>query len=113
MDEAVHFYTQQVGFTLEVRHDWGFSVLKMDEQTRLGLMLESVWDREYPDNEDLPRPRVAIQTDDFDGEMTKLKQHGVPVGTINGEPGERRWVTFYDHDENPFFLWTDPEEPLN
>jgi len=112
MDEALQFYTGCVGFTLEKRNDWGFTVLKMDDKTRLGLMLASAWDREYPDDDQLPKARVALQTDDFEGEIAKLRRSAVEIGTIKGEPGGRQAVTFTDPDGNPFFLWTDPEESM-
>jgi len=112
MDEAIQFYTQQVGFNVEQRFDWGFAVLTVDGSHRLGLVLESEWEREYPDEDSLPRPRIAIQTDDFAGEMHRLRNSGIPFGTIRGDRGKRQSVTFFDPDENPVFLWADPDEPL-
>src|SRR2546423_14595259 len=112
MDDAIQFYTQQVGFAVDERFDWGFPVLTVDGDNRLGLVLESEWEREYPDEDELPRPRIAIQTDDFHAELYRLQNSGVPIGTIKGEKGKRQSVTFFDPDENPVFLWADPEEKL-
>lgn len=113
MDEAIRFYTQQVGFKLVKRFDWGFAYLDMDGKSTLGLMLESKWQREYPDTDELPAPRVALQTDDFDHEIARLKNNGVHMGVVKGEPGGHRAVNFWDVDENAFFLWTDPTEPMD
>ena len=112
MDDAIQFYTQQVGFAVEQRFDWGFTVLTVDGDNRLGLVLESEWEREYPDEDELPRPRIAIQSDNFHAELNRLRMHGIPFGTIRGEAGTRQSVTFFDPDENPVFLWADPAEPL-
>lgn len=112
MDEAIQFYTQQVGFSLEERYDWGFAVISVDGQSRIGLVLESEWEREYPDEDSLPKPRIAIQTDDFAGEIHRLRNMNVPIGTIKGGTGERQSVTFFDPDENPVFMWADPQERM-
>lgn len=111
MDDAIRFYTEQIGFTLEQRYDWGFAVLNADGSC-IGLMLESAWDREFPDTDELPKPRIALQTDDFDTQVHRLRTLGVAMGTVNGHHGGRQTVTFCDLDENPIFLWSDPEEPM-
>lgn len=112
LDEAIRFYTHQVGFQLLEKFDWGFAYLMMPGGHRLGIMLESVWTREYPDDENLPHPRVALQTDDLDVEIRRLLEAGVRVGEVRGEEGSQRSVVFWDSDENTFFLWHDPNEPF-
>ncbi len=110
-EAAIAFYTQKVGFALEQRYDWGFAVLSAPGG-KIGIMLESHWDREFPDDDQIPRTRVAIQTDDFSGEIARLIKEGVQLGGIHGEPGQRQTVTFYDNDYNLFFLWSDPSESM-
>ena len=112
LDDAIKFYTEFIGFKLESRYDWGFAVLDVDGKSKVALMLESEWDREYPDEDLLPCPRVAIQTDDFDATIRNLRAHRIDLGTVKGEPGARQTVTFIDPDQNPIFLWSDPEEPM-
>jgi catechol 2,3-dioxygenase-like lactoylglutathione lyase family enzyme len=112
MDEAVRFYTEQLGFTLEERHDWGFTTLSLEGKGCIGLMLSSAWERELPDTDDLPRPRIAIQTDDFAGELHRLRSTAIRMSSINGEKGGRQSLTFLDADDNPIFLWFDPEESM-
>lgn len=111
LDEAIQFYTHQVGFKLDERYDWGFAVLSSGN-AKLGLMLESLWEREYPDEDELPKARIALQTNDFDGELRRLRSMSVPLGTVHGEHGKRQAVTFSDPDENAIYLWSDPEEPM-
>lgn len=113
LDEAIRFYTHQVGFELLERHEWGFAYLLMPGGHRLGLMLDSAWTREYPDDENLPHPRVALQTDDLEGEIKRLHEAGVHVGPVRGEQGEQRATVFWDSDGNSFFLWADPKLPLS
>lgn len=107
-DKAVHFYVEHVGFKLKEKHDWGFALLYMDDTHLLGIMDEAKWTRQYPDDDGLPRPRVAIQTDDFEGEMARLKAAGVHMGAPVGKAGETQSVNFWDEDENAFFLWCEP-----
>jgi predicted enzyme related to lactoylglutathione lyase len=111
LDTAIKFYTEKVGFKLEQRYDWGFAVVEAPGGN-LGLMQESEWEREYPDNNLRPQPRIALQTDDFDGEISRLMSTGVEFGTVNGNPGGRQSVTFNDSDENVVYLWSDPEESM-
>jgi len=111
IDSALAFYTGKVGFTLDQRYPWGFAVLNAPGG-KIGLMEEGAWDREYPDTNLKPQPRVAIQTDDFEAETERLIKAGVGLGSIKGEPGKRQSVTFFDSDENLFYLWYDPEESL-
>ena len=110
LDEAIRFQTEKLGFRLEQRFDWGFAYIDMGGH-RLGLMLESKWQREYPDDEGLPRPRVSLETDDLDAVLHHLHQRGVRYSTVQGHEGATRAVTFYDDDGNPFFLWSDPASP--
>ena len=112
MDQAITFYTESLGFKLESRYDWGFAVLDVDGSSKIALMLESAWEREYPDEDLLPAPRIAIQTDDFEAELHRLKGKRVELGTVKGEPGGRRSVTIVDKDENAILLWSDPEEKM-
>jgi catechol 2,3-dioxygenase-like lactoylglutathione lyase family enzyme len=112
MDAAIRHYTEVLGFKLIEKDEWGFAVLDVDGTSKLGLILETAWEREFPDEDELPTPRLAIQTDDFAGEVHRLKALGVPFNTIRGEKGQRQSVTFYDHDENMIYLWSDPVETM-
>ncbi|HZH98953.1 MAG TPA: VOC family protein [Fimbriimonadaceae bacterium] len=109
MDSAIRFYTQQVGFKLAQRFDWGFATIDVDGNHRLGLMQEGAWEREYPDDDGLPRPRLSVQTDDFDADVQRMKNAGIGFGVIRGEPGKHRATNFFDADGNAIFLWTDPD----
>jgi catechol 2,3-dioxygenase-like lactoylglutathione lyase family enzyme len=111
LDNAIAYYTERIGFTLDVRYEWGFAVLDAPGG-KVGLMTESSWDREYPDTDALPLPRIALQTDDFEAETQRLISSGVNLGSIKGVPGARQSVCFFDHDENVFYLWYDPSEPM-
>lgn len=107
LDEAIRFYTHQVGFKLLERYDWGFAILEMDGQHKLGLMLESAWDREYPDDDTLPKPRVALRTTDLGADVRKLKEAGVHVGPVRETEAGSHSVVFWDEDSNPWFLWSE------
>lgn len=107
LEDAIRFYTQQVGFKLIKQHDENFATLDIDGTHRLGLMLEDGWVREYPDDDSHPRPRVSLQTSDLDEEIGRLKRNGVRVSAVMGEGPGLRGVNFWDSDGNPFFLWTD------
>lgn len=106
LDEAIRFYTQQVGFKLEKKYDDNFACLDMDGTHRLGLMWEDGWEREYPDDDSHPKPRVSLRTDDLDAEIARLQHNGVRVSAIMGHEEGLRGVNFWDNDGNPFFLWT-------
>jgi catechol 2,3-dioxygenase-like lactoylglutathione lyase family enzyme len=112
LDRAIQFYTQKVGYTLQHRYDWGFAIVSVDGHGNLGLMLETEWEREYPDDDSLPRPRMAIQTDQFEEDLHHLRQMGVPTSSVQGKPGGRRAVSFFDPEENAVLLWSDPEDSM-
>lgn len=112
MDEAVRFYTHKLGFKLEKQFDWGFAYIDMGGGSRLGLMLESKWNREYPDDEGLPKPRISFETDNFEEVLEMFHRKGIQHSTIMGHDGATRAVNFFDEDGNAFFVWNDPNSRM-
>jgi catechol 2,3-dioxygenase-like lactoylglutathione lyase family enzyme len=106
LDVAVESYQRQLGFKLIEKQDWGWALFEVGGG-RLGLLTEAVWKQAGEDYDGLPRPRLAFQTDDIDGEVARLKAAGVDVGEFHGKSAEMRAVTFRDACGNEFFLWDD------
>jgi predicted enzyme related to lactoylglutathione lyase len=110
LDAAVEFYTTRLGWTLREKYEWGWAQLDIDGSARVGLLTEAAWKEQ---GEGLPRPRIALQTTDIEGEVKRLKTAGVECEDISGEPGTLRAVTFSDLDGNAFFLWDDGQNRLD
>jgi predicted enzyme related to lactoylglutathione lyase len=110
LEEAVEFYTTRLGWTLVEKFDWGWAALEVDGSARVGLLTEAAWKEK---GEGLPRPRLALQTIDIEGEVKRLKAAGVACEHVEGEPGTLRAVTFTDHEGNAFFLWDDGQGKLS
>lgn len=108
LEHAVRFYTQQMGLPLRQEADWGYARLGLGEHLSLGLISESSWAREYPDDENLPKPRVALVTTDVPAELERLKAAGVHFGPVRDLDGGGKAVVFWDPDGNPFLLWNPP-----
>ncbi|MBX3114574.1 MAG: VOC family protein [Fimbriimonadaceae bacterium] len=106
LDEAVESYQKQLGFNLILKQDWGWALLEL-HGGKIGLLTEAVWKQSGEDYDGMPRPKMAFQTDDIEGEVTKLKEAGADVDDLHGEPGSMRAVTFRDLCGNEFFLWDD------
>lgn len=106
LNSAVDFYVGYFGFELIEKQDWGWALLEAGGG-KVGLLTEAVWKQSGADYEGLPRPRLAFQTDDLDGEIARLRASGVEVEDAKGEPGKMRAVTFRDLCGNEFFLWDD------
>ena len=66
-------------------------------------MAESIWSEKGGK----PAPRVSLQTTEIDAEYTRMQELGIKVGEMMGDGGQTRAFTFYDHDENAFFMWDD------
>lgn len=106
LDAAIEFYTRKLGFTLMHREDWGFAFLDADDrQGRIGLCTIEALRRDNPGEEDFPRPRLVFNVADLEEEVAAFKRRGVRVSSITGSPGRSRSATFYDEDNNPFFMW--------
>lgn len=106
LDKGVQFYQDKLGFTLIEKQDWGWALFEA-HGGKIGLLTEAVWRQAGEDYEGMPRPRVAFQTDDIEGEVAKLKQAGVEVGEYHGKSESMRAVTFRDLCCNEYFLWDD------
>ncbi|MDI9634748.1 VOC family protein [Geitlerinema splendidum] len=105
IDSAIDYYTQNLGFELEQKFDWGFALLKVDDEGgRVGLMSTDLYEREFGSG-DHPMPRLAINVANLEAEVTNLAKAGVRVSAIAGESGGNRAAHAYDPDGNAFFLW--------
>jgi catechol 2,3-dioxygenase-like lactoylglutathione lyase family enzyme len=110
LEEAIDFYTGKLGFRLREKFDWGFAYIDIDGQHCIGLMSCDSWKEEFPSEAADLRPRVALETDDFDAEYDRLKKRGVRLSSVAGKPSETRGVMIWDSDENPIFLWGPPRD---
>ena len=106
LDKGVQFYQDRLGFTLIEKQDWGWALFEA-HGGKVGLLTEAVWRQAGEDYEGMPRPRVAFQTDDIEGEVAKLREAGVEVGDYHGKSDSMRAVTFRDLCGNEYFLWDD------
>jgi catechol 2,3-dioxygenase-like lactoylglutathione lyase family enzyme len=107
LDQAVEFYRDALGYQLLDQQDWGWALLSIDGTNNVGLLTEAVWKQSGADYEGLPRPRIAIRTDDIEGEVARLKRRGVEVDELKEGKDAMRAVTFRDCCGNEFFLWDD------
>jgi catechol 2,3-dioxygenase-like lactoylglutathione lyase family enzyme len=107
LDKAVAFYRDQLGFELLDKQDWGWALFSVDGAAKVGLLTEAVWRQSGADYDILPHPRLAMRTNDIEGEVARLKSAGVSVGEIQGDVGKMRAVTYRDLCGNEFFLWDD------
>jgi catechol 2,3-dioxygenase-like lactoylglutathione lyase family enzyme len=109
IDDAINFYTQKLGFRVSEKFEWGFAYIEVDGKHRIGLMSTASWADDFPGDKDL-RPRVSLQSNDFDADVKRLQAAGVKLGKVAGVKGKPRGVVVFDNDENPIFLWTDPKD---
>jgi len=101
--EAVAFYSEKLGFTVQTVEDWGWAELTLGpDGPRIGLLLESTVRKP---GDVYPAPRIGIRTDEFHKEVEGLKERGVRVGRLSGEGETMKACNFYDEDGNAFFLW--------
>ncbi len=106
MSAAIQFYVGKLSFTLssravnaEEREEYAFLALG-------DLRLELIWDLKQaayqkPDIKQPYCPHLAIETDDMERAVARLRKEGVPI--IRGPlaiAGEETWVYFADPDNN-------------
>ena len=106
MSAAIQFYVEKLSFTLssravnaEEREEYAFLALG-------DLRLELIWDLKQtayqkPDIKQPYCPHLAIETDDMERAVARLRKEGVPI--IRGPlaiAGEVTWVYFADPDNN-------------
>jgi len=106
MDAAIQFYVGKLSFTLssravnaEEREEYAFLALG-------DLRLELIQDLKQaayqkPDIKPPYCPHLAIETDDMERAVARLREEGVPI--IRGPlaiVGEETWVHFADPDNN-------------
>ena len=106
MDVSIQFYVEKLGFTLYSRavnteegEEYVFLVL---EDLRLELV-QDLNQRDYQKPQIKPPycPHLAIETDDMEQAVNRLKERKVPI--IRGPlevAGEETWVYFCDPDNN-------------
>lgn len=106
LDSAIEFYTQKLGFTLMHREDCGFAFLDADDRHgRIGLISLETFREYHPDEKDFPGPRLVFNVVNLDEAVAEFQRKGVRVSKINGEKGSTRSATFFDADNNAFFMW--------
>jgi lactoylglutathione lyase len=106
LDAAIEFYTQKLGFTLMHREDWGFAFLDADDRHgRIGLISLDLFRQHHPEDPEYPRPRLVFNVASLDEEIAELHRKGVRVSQVYVSTGSTRSATFYDADNNPFFMW--------
>ena len=110
MSAAIQFYTERLGMRLLSQQDWGFALLAADESHNVGLLDEKTWKAPRHHDIPLPVPRLSFQTDDFDGEVERMRASGVTVEIVSADGAAIKAAVFRDQDENPFFLWDDGTE---
>jgi lactoylglutathione lyase len=106
MDVAIQFYVEKLGFTLssravntEEREEYAFLALG---DLRLEL-IQDLEQRDYQKPQIKPPycPHLAIETDDMERAVARLRESGVLI--IRGPleiAGEETWVYFRDPDNN-------------
>jgi lactoylglutathione lyase len=106
MDVAIQFYVEKLGFTLSSRavnseegEEYAFLALG---DLRLEL-IQDLKQRDYQKPQVKPPycPHLAIETDDMERAVDRLREREVPI--IRGPleiAGEETWVYFRDPDNN-------------
>lgn len=105
MDAAIEFYVQKLGFTLlsrdvNAQEGEAYAFLALDD-LRLELIQNLRHDYQQPEVEPPYCPHLAIETDDMEQAVARLRERGVPI--IRGPlviEGEETWVYFADPDHN-------------
>ena len=105
MDAAIQFYVQKLGFALLSRdvnaqegEEYAFLALG---DLRLELIQDLRHDYQKPEVKPPYCPHLAIETDDMEQAVARLRERGVPI--IRGPlviEGEETWVYFADPDHN-------------
>jgi catechol 2,3-dioxygenase-like lactoylglutathione lyase family enzyme len=106
IDAAISFYVEQLGFTLkskavneEEQEAYAFLTL---EDLRLELLQDLKLETfQKPQVKPPYCPHLAIETDDMDGTVSRMRQAGLEIlrGPLQIE-GEETWVYFVDLDNN-------------
>jgi glyoxylase I family protein len=112
IERSIAFYTQRLGFTLEMRAGSAFAAVLLG---RLRLILGgpgSSGSRPMPDGrQQLPGGwnRILIYVDDLDADIERLKGQGVPFrNAVEAGPGGKQ-TQIEDPDGNPIELHEAPE----
>jgi glyoxylase I family protein len=112
IERSIAFYTQRLGFTLEMRAGSAFAAVLLG---RLRLILGgpgSSGSRPMPDGrQQLPGGwnRILIYVDDLDADIERLKGQGVPFrNAVEAGPGGKQ-IQIEDPDGNPIELHEAPE----
>lgn len=115
MDESIGFYTDVLGLRLmskQVDHEhqeiFAFLELSGGNLELLQLLGDNTGDKTPPPVRQPYAPHIAIQTDDVDAMLAKLKHKRVPI--VKGPmeiAGEVRWLYASDPDNNviEFVQW--------
>lgn len=108
VDEAIAFYTERLGFSLDQQMGPAFAIVERDGLSLWLAGPKSSAARAMP-NGRKPKPggwnRLVLEVDDLDAEMTALKNAGVPFRSdvVTG-PGGRQ-ILLEDPDGNPVELF--------
>jgi glyoxylase I family protein len=112
IERSIAFYTQRLGFTLEMRAGSAFAAVLLG---RLRLILGgpgSSGSRPMPDGrQQLPGGwnRILIYVDDLGADIERLKGQGVPFrNAVEAGPGGKQ-IQIEDPDGNPIELHEAPE----
>ena len=107
LDAGVKHYVDDLGFELVGKwDDVGFAQVRTPDGHPIGLMRMAAWSPDWEPGDELPVPRLSLQTDDIEGECDRLRRAGVNVEELR--PGrDMRWTTFRDAEGSPFLLWDD------
>jgi catechol 2,3-dioxygenase-like lactoylglutathione lyase family enzyme len=106
MDVAIQFYVEKLGFTLSSR---AVNTEEGEEYAFLALgdlrleLIQDLKQKDYQKPQIKPPycPHLAIETDDMERAVVRLRESGVPI--IRGPleiTGEETWVYFRDPDNN-------------
>jgi catechol 2,3-dioxygenase-like lactoylglutathione lyase family enzyme len=106
MDVAIQFYVEKLGFTLSSR---AVNTEEGEEYAFLALgdlrleLIQDLKQKDYQKPQIKPPycPHLAIETDDMERAVARLRESGVPI--IRGPleiTGEETWVYFRDPDNN-------------
>jgi catechol 2,3-dioxygenase-like lactoylglutathione lyase family enzyme len=108
VDDAIAFYTGQLGFTLEQRMGPAFGIVTLDDLTLWLSGPQSSAARPMPDGRQ-PEPggwnRLVLEVDDLESRVAELKGLGLGLrNEIVTGPGGKQ-IVLEDADGNPIELF--------
>jgi catechol 2,3-dioxygenase-like lactoylglutathione lyase family enzyme len=100
MDQAIHFYTNVLGFTL--KEHWGSEWAEV-EAPGISIGLHPAGEHEMTAAES-SNMSIGLQVDDLDQTMRLLQERGVAFAPQVKDEGPIKLAFFSDPDKHPLYL---------